>query len=118
MGQDLCAARGWSRRSLSFIRLRGERDERVRTMRLGTGPRVLRTTGPWAWGVLLDWALSRGNRDFGPDQTLRGCIAEGFILWRPWQHGFGGFELQGATHASDQSASGITDHQTLRTTMA
>jgi hypothetical protein len=101
-----------------FLRLRVENDDRVGTIRFGTGPRVLGTTGPWAWGVLADLAQSRGNRDGGPNVTQDGDIAEAFIIYRPWQHVLGGFEVQAAHNVCDQSAAGSADHNAIRFTMS
>lgn len=101
-----------------FLRLRVENDDRVGTVRFGTGPRILGTTGPWALGVLTDIAQSRGNRDGQANVTLDGDIAEAFIIYRPWQHVLGGFEVQAAHNACDQSVSGSADHNVLRFTVS
>jgi hypothetical protein len=101
-----------------FIRARAERDDRVSTLRIGTGPRILGTTGPLAWGVLTDFAQSRGHRDGGSDETRDGAISEAFIIYRPWQHVLGGLEVQAAHHASDESVTGSSEHNALRFTLS
>jgi hypothetical protein len=86
--------------SLFIVRVRGEIDDHVRTIRVGTGPRILGTAGPWAWGALVDWAESHYD-----DGTLRlasdGGIVTGFVVWRPLNHLLLGAEGQVIDHAID-----------------
>jgi hypothetical protein len=83
-----------------IFRVRGEIDDHVRTIRVGTGPRILGTAGPWAWGALVDWAESHYD-----DGTLRlasdGGIVTGFVVWRPLNHLLLGAEGQVIDHAID-----------------
>jgi hypothetical protein len=83
--------------SLVFARVRLERDDRVRTLRIGTGPRILGTTGPLAWGALLDYARSSA-RFAGQDYDRAGAMTEGFVMWRPLNHLLLAAELQVASH--------------------
>ncbi len=89
--------------SLVFLRVRVERDDRDLTVRIGSGPRILGTTGPLAWGALVDYAHSSARIADGEyDHT--GAISEGFVMWRPWNHLLLSAELQMAIHAVNMRA--------------
>jgi hypothetical protein len=88
--------------SVFILRLRGEWDGRVETARFGTGPRILGTTAPWAWGILADWARSSVEMD-GASIDAEGGIFAVFGMWRPWNHLLLGTQVQLATNALDQA---------------
>ena len=83
-----------------IFRVRGEYDRQVRTIRVGTGPRILGTAGPLAWGGLVDWASSSWRDDAARLETNGGLVT-GFLIWRPLNHLLLGAEVQVADHAID-----------------
>ncbi len=101
-----------------FFRVRAENDDRVGTVRFGTGPRILGTTGPWAFGVLTDIAQSRGHRDGAAHVTQDGDIAEVFVIYRPWQHVLSGMEVQAAHNVYDESTVGSSAHNAVCFTLS
>lgn len=87
--------------SLFILRVRLEHDAEIDTVRIGTGPRILGTTGPWAWGALVDWTRSELDDD-GRRLSAEGCIVSGFTMWRPWNHLLIAVETQFASGAMER----------------
>lgn len=88
--------------SFFVVRVRGEVDDHARTVRIGTGPRILGTAGPWAWGAMLDWATSHWTDD-ALRLTSDGGIVTGYVVWRPLNHLLLAAEAQVADHTIDLS---------------
>jgi hypothetical protein len=87
--------------SLLFLRIALEHDGQVETIRVGTGPRILGTTGPLAGGVLADWARSYVEKS-GETICEEGGIFQVFAFWRPLNHVVVGVDVQVAAGAVDR----------------
>jgi hypothetical protein len=87
--------------SLLFLRIALEHDGQVESIRIGSGPRILGTTGPLAGGILADWVRSYGEQS---GETIReeGGIFQVFGFWRPLNHLVIGADLQVAAGAVER----------------
>jgi len=81
------------------MRMPIEVDDDVHTIRIGSGPRLIGSTAPWAWGALVDWAAT--TVDGG--HTEEGAIIEGYLLFRPWNHVLLGVQISDFIHVGDEN---------------
>jgi len=88
--------------SLLFVRVRVDHDDQVDTVRVGTGPRILGTTAPLAWGVLVDWASTHATLSNGINRSTEGAIGQGFIIVRIANRWLLGASVTGVTAAIDR----------------
>jgi hypothetical protein len=87
---------------LLFVRVRLEHDDQTDTVRVGTGPRILGTTAPWAWGVLVDWASTRVETETGFHRSTEGAIGQGFLIYRLANRWLIGASVTSVTDAIDR----------------
>jgi len=83
--------------SLFPIRVRCEVDDDVQTIRVGSGPRLIGSTAPWAWGALIDWAATTVE----DGHTEEGAIIEGYLFYRAWNHVVLGVQISDFIHVGD-----------------